>query len=227
MMQRHFEEMISGCKARLVEMGSTAEKMIEMAVTGLVERRGDMQDLVGEMEHKVNEMQIEIDEQVIGILALQHPVAADLRLVVMCSKIAGELERIGDQAVNITQNTAVVLRHPVLKPLVDIPRMAEIVRGMVGAVLDSFIRQDVGLARSVLSTDDRVDELKDQVFRELLTFMMAEPETIPRALPLILVSRNLERIGDHATNIAEEVIYAVKGRDVRHHHGMEMESGKG
>ncbi len=217
-MHRHFEELIAECRSRLVKMGSIAELMIDKAIKSLVDRKVDSHAEITRYEAEVNELQIEIDERVINILALQHPVAADLRLVIMCSKIAGELERVGDQAINICQNTAAIMQHPPLKPLIDIPLMADVARGMLKDSLDSFVRQEVALARRILETDDKVDAFKNQIFRELLTYMMSEPVTIPRALPLILISRNLERVGDHATNIAEEVIYVVQGRDVRHHH---------
>jgi phosphate transport system protein len=217
-MHRHFEEQIAECRERLVRMGTIAEQMIDKAIKCLVDRKTDDHATVNAHEAEVNELQIEIDERVVNLLALQHPVAADLRLVIMCTKIAGELERVADQAVNICQNTVVLLQHPPLKPLIDIPLMADIARAMLKDSLDSFVKQDVDLARRILKEDDKVDAFKNQIFRELLTYMMSEPVTIPRALPLILISRNLERVGDHATNIAEEVIYVVQGRDVRHHH---------
>lgn len=218
MMHRHFEDQIEECKKRLVHMGALAERMIERAIRSLLDRSADLHAALFKMEEEVNELHIEIDDRVLKILALQHPVAGDLRLVVMASKIAGELERIGDQAVNICQNTAVLIEHPPLRPIVDLPLMADIVRGMLKDSLDAFVRRDPGLAQGVLDTDDKVDAFKNQIFRELLTYMMADPGTIPRALPLILISRNLERVGDHATNVAEEVIFLAQGRDVRHHH---------
>jgi phosphate transport system protein len=218
MIHRHFEDQVTELKSRLVQMGTLAESMIDKAVKSLLERTPARHPEVFESEKNVNDLHIEIDERVINLIALQHPVAADLRLVVMCSKIAGELERIGDQAVNICQNTEELLRYPLLKPLVDIPLMAEIARRMLRESLDAFVRQDAPLAQKVLNADDEVDAFKNQIFRELLTYMMSDPGTIPRALALILISRNLERVGDHATNVAEEVIYAVQGRDVRHHH---------
>ncbi len=218
MVHRHFEDQLQELRGRLVQMGTLAESMIERAVKSLLERDAGRHPEVFRSEDQVNGLQIEVDERVINLIALQHPVAADLRLVVMCTKIAGELERIGDQAVNICQNTGELLRYPPLKPLIDIPLMAEIARRMVRESLDAFVRQDAALAQKVLNADDEVDAFKNQIFRELLTYMMADPGTIPRALALILISRNLERVGDHATNIAEEVIYAAQGRDVRHHH---------
>ncbi len=217
-MHRHFDERMSELKGRLVHMGALAEAMIEKTVKSLLDRNAGRHPEIFANEKEVNNLHIEIDEKVINLLALQHPVANDLRLVVMCSKIAGELERIGDQAVNICQNTEALLRYPPLKPLIDIPLMAEIARRMLRESLDAFVRQDAALAQKVLNADDEVDAFKDQIFRELLTYMMSDPGTIPRALALILISRNLERVGDHATNIAEEAIYAAQGRDVRHHH---------
>ena len=215
---RHFEDQLQELKGRLMTMGTAAESMIERAVKSLLDRDAGRHPDVFSTEREVNELHMEVDERVINLIALHHPVAADLRLAVMCSKIAGELERIGDQAVNICQNTAELLRYPPLKPLIDIPLMAEIARRMLRESLDAFVRQDAVLAQKVLNADDEVDAFKNQIFRELLTYMMADPATIPRALSLILISRNLERVGDHATNIAEEVIYWIQGRDIRHHH---------
>jgi phosphate transport system protein len=228
MVHRHFEDHIAELKSRLVHMGALAESMIDKAVRSLLDRSDARHAEVFRQEEEVNALHIEVDERAIGILALQHPVAADLRLVVMCSKIAGELERVGDQAVNICQNTADLLRYPPLKPLIDIPLMADVARAMLRESLDAFVRQDPRLAQKVLDDDDKVDAFKNQIFRELLTYMMSEPGTIPRALDLILISRNLERVGDHSTNIAEEAIYAAQGRDVRHHHekAKRLEEGK-
>jgi len=224
---RHFEDQLQELKGRLVTMGTDAESMIERAVKSLLERDANRLPDVFKTEAEVNQLHIEIDERVINLIALHHPVAADLRLVVMCSKIGGELERIGDQAVNICQNTTELLRYPPLKPLIDIPLMAEIARRMLREALDAFVRQDAALAQKVLNTDDEVDAFKNQIFRELLTYMMADPGTIPRALALILISRNLERVGDHATNIAEEVIYSAQGRDVRHRHEQHKRTEEG
>jgi len=215
---QHFEDQVKDLKSRVMAMGTSAESMIDRAVKSLLDRDASRLAGVFKTEEEVNTFQLEIDDKSINMLALQNPVAKDLRLTVMCSRIAGELERIGDQAVNICQNTQELLRYPPLKPLLDIQQMAEIARRMLRDSLDSFVRGDTALAEKVLKTDDQVDAFKNQIFRELLTYMMADPATIPRALALILISRNLERVGDHATNIAEEVIYVLQGRDVRHHH---------
>jgi phosphate transport system protein len=224
---RHFEDQLQELKGRLVTMGTDAESMIERAVKSLLERDASRLPDVFKTEAEVNQLHIEVDERVINLIALHHPVAADLRLAVMCTKIGGELERIGDQAVNICQNTTELLRYPPLRPLIDIPVMAEIARRMLREALDAFVRKDAALAQKVLNTDDEVDAFKNQIFRELLTYMMADPGTIPRALALILISRNLERVGDHATNIAEEVIYAAQGRDVRHRHEQQKRTEEG
>jgi len=217
-MRRHFEEQIAECNSRLVHMGTVAEGMIEKSIQCLLERNAEGHDEVFRQEDEVNSLHIEIDERVISALALQHPVAADLRLLIMASKIAGELERIGDQAVNICQNTSPLLPHAPIESSTKIRSMADVARQMLRESLEAFVRRDVQLAQKVLDSDDKVDAFKDQIFLELLGYMMSEPTAAPRAVALILISRSLERVADHATNIAEEVIYAAQGRDVRHHH---------
>jgi len=217
-MGRRFEDAIADCNARLAQMGELAELMIAKSVQGLLDRSTQEHNEVFGHEGEVNRLHIEIDERVISALALHQPVATDLRLLVMATKIAGELERVGDQAVNICQNTASLLKHPPAEVLTNLPAMADLVREMLRESLEAFVHRDVELAQKVLDTDDEADDFKDQIFFQLLGSMMTDPPTIPRALALILVARNLERVADHATNIAEEVIYAVQGRDVRHRH---------
>ena len=214
---RHFDEDLDLLKQKLVFMASLAESMIYKAIKSLIERQDSLIQEVGKDEEKVNLLQIEIDELCLKLLALKQPMATDLRFITSAMKINSELERIGDMAVNITQRAAVLIKQPQLKPYIDIPRMADLAQKMVKDSLDSFIKQDVELARSILKRDDEIDLFKDQIFRELLTFMISDASSIPRALELILVSRHLERIGDHATNIAEDVIYMVLGKDIRHH----------
>ena len=162
-------------------------------------------------------LQIEIDDRCFQLIALHHPVAVDLRTIVSVLKINTDLERVGDLAVNIAEAARRYSSHAPVKKLIDIPRMATIAQSMLRDALDAFVRRDLALAQSVLNEDDRLDELKTQIFRELLTYMLQDPGTIEPALDLILVSRHLERIGDHATNIAEDVIFIVSARDVRHH----------
>jgi phosphate transport system protein len=218
MERHHFEEELQALKRRLLNMGALVEERVHLAVQALMERRPEATDKIINGDQDVNDLQIEIDDRCLKLLALQQPMASDLRLITAAMKINSDLERIGDQAVNIAENAARILVHPPLKPLLDLPRMAEITERMTRDSLDAFVRRDPDLARDILGRDDEVDQLKDQVFRVLLTYMMADPATIERALGLILVSRNLERIADHATNIAEDVIFLVEAKDVRHHH---------
>jgi phosphate transport system protein len=218
MERHHFEEELQALKNRLLNMGALVEERVHQATFALIERRPDAIDRVIAGDGDVNDLQIEIDDRCLKLLALQQPMASDLRLITAAMKINADLERIGDQAVNIAENAARILTHPPLKPLIDLPRMAEIAQRMTRDSLDAFVRRDPELARNILARDDEVDQLKDQVFRVLLTYMMADPATIERALGLILISRNLERIADHATNIAEDVIFVVEAKDVRHHH---------
>ena len=201
---------------KIVLMGSTTESMIQIATRALVERNESLTAQVFEKEKEVNLIQIEVDEMAVRLTALQQPVGEDVRFLFMASRIASELERIGDQAVNICQNVHYVLQAPPLKPLVDTPIMAELAQKMVRDSLTAMVHRDCAMADKVMEEEETVDAFRDQIFRTLLTYMMADPGTIQRALSLILISRNLERIGDHATNVAEEVIYWVQGRDVRH-----------
>jgi phosphate transport system protein len=221
MERHHFEDELQVLKQRLLHMGALCEERVHAAVAALMERRLDTAEKIATADDAVNRLQIEIDDRCLKLLALQQPMATDLRLITSAMKINSDLERIGDQAVNIAESVIKLLPHPPLKPQIEIPRMAELAQGMTHDCLDSFVRKDVALARSVLQRDDQVDALKDQVFRVLLTYMMADPGTIERCLALILISRNLERIADHATNIAEDVIFLVEAKDVRHRHEQE------
>ena len=216
MERRHFEQELEELKQRLLWMAGLAEKSVHQAVQALFEKNEELARKVLEEEATINEMQIEIDDRVLRLLALQQPMAVDLRFILSISRINNDLERIGDQAVNIAQSALRVLRHPQVKPYVDLPRMSALAEGMVRDSLNALVQRDAELARSVLVRDDEVDRLRDQIFRELLTYMMENSVVIFPAFELILVAKNLERIGDHATNIAEDVIYMVAGRDVRH-----------
>lgn len=217
-MERHFDEEVKHINEKLIRMASIVEEMIRIAIKSLIDRNNSVLELINPKEKEVNDLQITIDEEIITLIARMQPVATDLRFLIAASKINSELERIADQVINIGQNTLILVKYPQLKPLVDIPLMADVVQKMVHDSLDCYIHKDVDAAQKVLNSDDKVDAFKDQIFRELLTYMMSEPQTIQRALCLILIARNLERIGDHSTNIAEEVIYMVQGRDVRHHY---------
>ena len=213
----HLQEELDQLKARLLAMGGAAEEQVRLAVRTLVARDHELgrQVLVG--DESINKLHIEIDERCFKLLALHQPVATDLRVVVSGVKINSDLERVGDFAVNIAEAALRYITHPSVKPLIDIPRMAEIAQGMLRDALNAYVRHDTVVAQDVLDRDDTLDALKDQVFRELLSFMLEDPGRTVPALELILVSRHLERIGDHATNIAEEVIFIESGRDVRHH----------
>jgi phosphate transport system protein len=213
---RHFDEMLEELLQKVVLMGSITEKMIELAMRALIERNEALSESCLDKEKEVNALQVEVDDKAVKLTALQQPVAADVRFVFMASRIGGELERVADQAVNICQNTHYVLEGPPIKPLVDLPIMAQIAQKMLRNSLTAMSRRDVTLADAVLEDEDTVDAFRDQIFRILLTHMMADPRTIQQAMSLVLISRNLERIGDHATNIAEEIIYWIQGRDVRH-----------
>jgi len=213
----HFQEELDALKSRLLEMGGLAEDRVRLAIKAIVERDGGLVDKVIEGDGPINQFHIEIDGRCVRLLALHQPMAADLRMILSAVKINTDLERVGDLAINIAEAALRYLNHPAVKELIDIPRMAAIAQSMLRDALDAFVHRDTSLAQRVLDADDGLDSLKTQVFRELLTYMLQNPLTIEPSLDLILVSRHLERIGDHATNIAEDVIFMVSARDVRHH----------
>ena len=214
---RHFQEELESLQERLLAMGGLAEERVREAVRSLSSRDPGLVEHVLMGDEPINDLHIEVDDRCFKLLALHQPMAADLRTIVAAVKINTDLERVGDLAVNIAEAAKRYLQHPPVKPLIDIPRMADIAQAMLRDSLDAFVRRDVALAEAVIAEDDRLDGLKTQIFRELLTYMLSDPTTIEPALDLILVSRHLERIGDHATNIAEDVIFMVSARDVRHH----------
>ena len=216
---RHFQEELEQLKNRLLEMGGLAEERVRTAVEGLVARDMALVERVLGGDGPINQLHIEIDNRCFTLLALHQPMAVDLRAIVSAVKINTDLERVGDLAINIAEAVTRYLQHPPVKELIDIPRMARVAQAMLRDALDAFVRRDTALAEAVLNQDDELDGLKTQVFRELLTYMLQSPATIEPALDLILISRHLERIGDHATNIAEDVIFMVSARDVRHHSG--------
>jgi len=217
MERHHFQEQLSGLKERLLAMGGLVEERVRLALQGLVERDGALIDAVLNGDMPVNELHIVIDDLCLKLIALHSPMAADLRGIMAAIKINSDLERVGDMAVNIGEAARRYAIHPPVKRLIDIPRMGATAQSMLRDALDSYVRGDIKLAQKVLDDDDELDTLKTQVFRELLNHMLQDPSTIEPALDLILISRHLERIGDHATNIAEDVIFMVSGRDVRHH----------
>jgi phosphate transport system protein len=215
-MQRHFHEELELVKEKTLKLGSLVETMVERAVASLVDRDSRLADEVIASDQTVDVLDVEIDEDCLRLLALHQPAAKDLRFITTAMKITTDLERMADQAVNICERAIELNEEPQLKPYIDIPIMSQLSQKMMREALDAFVRRDAELARQVIPEDNKVDALKDQIFRELLTFMMEDPRTIPRAIRLILVSRHLERIADHATNIAEMVVFLVEGKNIRH-----------
>ncbi len=215
-MPKKFDQELQGLKQDLLRMGETAEAMIRDAMAALVEREETIIREVMRREDEMDRLQIGIDDHVVRLIVTHAPVAQDLRLLLMAARINSELERIGDQAVEICENVRLLLGVPPLKPLVDLPRMAELAKKMVHGGLVAFMESSPERAMETIRADDQVDALNDQLFRELLTYMVEDTRNIPRALALLLTARSLERIADHATNICEEVVYVVKGQDIRH-----------
>ena len=215
-MQRHFHEELGALKQTLLAMGGLVEDQIRRVMRALVERDDEQARDVIDRDRQVNAYENEIDEKCVELLALHQPAAGDLRFITTAMKIVTDLERIGDQAVNIAQRALELNREPQLKPYIDLPRMAEKAQAMMKESLDAFVSRDATAARRVRGQDEAVDALNHQIFRELLTFMMEDPSTIPRAIRLILIARFLERVADHATNIAEMVVFLVESKIVRH-----------
>ena len=214
---RHFLEELEELQQRLLEMGGLVESAIYNSVLSLSERDEARARQVLNNEARINQMEIAIDDCAVRLLALQQPMARDLRFLTAAIKINSDLERMGDLAVNIVERALSLMKQPPVKPLIDIPQLARLAESMVRRSLDAFVRRDAELARQVLLSDDAVDDLRDAIYQELVGFMERDPSTVSRSLDLIFVARNLERIADHATNIAEDVLFLVQGVDVRHH----------
>ena len=216
-METHFQKELQELKDDLLKMATVVEEAISTAVQSLVKRDSDLAKKTFEGEDQINRMEIDIEDKCLKLLALMQPLAADLRFITSAMKIITDLERMGDQAVNIAERAISLNEEPQIKPYIDIPRMAEITQSMVKDVLDAFVNRNPKLARSVCERDDLVDGLNEQVFRELLTYMMSDAKTITRAVHLMIVCRCLERIADHATNIAEDVIFMIDALVIKHH----------
>ena len=214
---RHFQEQLATLKERLLVMGGLAEERVRAIMEALVERDLSLVERVQSGDEPLNQLHIEIDDRCFKLLALHQPMAVDLRSIVSAVKINTDLERVGDLAVNIAEAVGRYMQHPPVKELIDIPRMAVTAQDMLRDALDAYVRRDTALAQAVLDRVDELDTLKTMVFRELLTHMLKDQGTIEPSLDLILISRHLERIGDHATNVAEDVIFMVSAKDVRHH----------
>jgi len=224
MIETHLQKELQKLKENLLKMAALVEEAIRDAVQSLSKRDSDLAEKTFQFEDRINKLENDIDEMCLKLLALRQPMAADLRFITSAMKITTDLERMGDQAVNIAERAISLNQEPQIKPYIDIPKMAEIAQSMVKDVLDAFVNQDSKLARSVCERDDLVDRLNDQVFRELLTYMMADAKTITRAVHLMIVCRCLERIADHATNIAEDVIFMLDARVIKHHADAKEES---
>lgn len=218
-MERHFIQELDALKTNLIKMGSFTEQAIATSIRALLERRADLAQEVIAQEQRINAFEIEIDDAVVDLLALQQPVATDLRFILAASKINNDLERIGDHAVNIAESALQCAGKQPVKPLEDIPVMAQTTQTMLREAIDGFIRIDSALCRKVLRCDDIIDDLNKRVFRDLVELIRQKPETLEESLELIRVSRNLERVADLATNIAEEVIFMAEARVVKHHLG--------
>jgi|KBSMisStaDraftv2_1062788.scaffolds.fasta_scaffold18885_2 phosphate transport system protein len=219
---RHFADELHLLTARLREMGVASEAQVSRSMRGLVEADRTLLRQVIAGDESINRLHLEIDDRAFKLLALFQPVAVDLRSIVSAVKINSDLERIGDLAVNIAEAADRYVSHAPVKPLVDLPQMAKLAVSMLHQALEAFVSEKIALAQSVLAEDDVLDNLKDQVFRDLLQIMIREPQTVEPGLDLILISRHLERVGDHATNIAEDVIFIVEARDVRHQGGQHV-----
>jgi phosphate transport system protein len=216
MTQRHFDEELADLKTKLLRMAAQTEDQIDQALTALVTRDSALAREVITRDHQINALDVEIDEESIRLLALHQPAARDLRLVTTAMKIATELERISDLSENVSERVIELNEEPQLKPYIDIPMMGNMARGMVKQSIDAFVKEDAQLARKVLADDDYVDDLMEQLFRELLSFMLEDTRTISRAIRLSFIAKYLERMADHATNIAELVVYLVEGKIIRH-----------
>lgn len=214
---RHFVEELEHLKTKLLEMGALVEASIQRSVSAVTQKDRNAAEEVFRNEDRVNSIEIEIDDFAIKLLALHQPMAADLRLIVAALKINTDLERMGDLSVSIAERAMSLMEGPVIKSMIDIPHIAGLVQSMVRKALDAFVMRDADLACSVLASDDAVDSLRTASYHELASFMEKNPANIQQALHLMSVTRNLERIADHSTNIAEDVLFLVKGVDVRHH----------
>jgi phosphate transport system protein len=212
----HYEMELQDIKEKLIYLGALTEKAIESAMKSLMERDAGLARKVIEADAEIDRLDTELEEKCISVLALRQPAAKDLRFITTAIKITGHLERIGDMAVNIAEKAIILSQEPQLKPYIDLPRMSEIVRNMIKECLDSFVNEDLEIAEKVALEEDEVDKLNEQIFRELLTFMLEDPRTIHRATIIMQISKNLERVADHAKGVADMVIYLVTGKNIRH-----------
>jgi phosphate transport system protein len=212
----HYEQQLRELKNKLLLMSHKAEQMISDSIRSLVERRPNLAEAVIARDDEIDKLEMEVDDLCYGLLALEQPVASDLRLIATAMKIVKDIERIGDIGVNIGERVVELIQEPELKPIVDLPIMAEAAQKILNESLDAFVNSDTELAQKVISKDDFLDKLYEQIFRELLTYMLEDPRSVSRAIKLIFIAKALERVGDHSANVAEMVIFLVKGQDIRH-----------
>jgi phosphate transport system protein len=224
-LERHFHQELEALKEQLLGMGGRAEAIVNKAVEALKRRDAGLAQAVIDDDRALDQMEIDVEERCVSLLALQQPMAGDLRFITSALKISNDLERIGDHAVNIAEGAVALAGMPQLKPLVDIPRMADLALGMLREALDAFVHRDAATARRICRRDDAVDDLNRQLFRELVSYMIENPATVGRALELIRVAHNLERVADMATNVAEEVVFIAEARIIKHRHEEQAEEG--
>ncbi len=222
---RMFEAELTELRQKLLTLGGLVEQAIASSVRALTERNVKLAEEVIEQDKRINVLEVEVDELCLRLLALRQPAASDLRFITLALKIVTDLERMGDLAVNVAERAIQLAEEEQLKPWIDIPKMAELAQGMLKQALDAFVEGDTKRARDVLDRDAQVDELYHQIFRELLTYMLEDPKTTRRAMAILFVAKHLERIADHATNVAEMVIFFVEGRDIRHPRSRFAKSG--
>jgi phosphate transport system protein len=223
--ERHFHQELETLKEQLLRMGGRAEAIVNKAVEALKRRDVELAHAVFEDDRFLDQMEIDVEERCVSLLALQQPMAGDLRFITAALKISNDLERVGDHAVNIAEGAVALAGMPQLKPLVDIPRMADLALAMLREALDAFVHRDSATARRICLRDDDVDDLNRQLFRELVSYMIEDPSTVSRALEFIRVAHNLERVADMATNVAEEVVFIAEARIIKHHHEERQEEG--
>ena len=216
MMERHMDQALHEVRQLLLRMGGMVEEMVAGSIQALLDRDTARSDSIVEQDSAVDQLQIDIDKACETIMATQQPTAVDMRFLVAVMKINTDLERIGDLAANMSKSVRALNQTPQLKPYVDLPRLTALVRDMVHRSLDAFVERDTQEAIDVCISDDQVDALYEQLFRELLTYMIENPKNVTRGLQLLFICRDLERVADHATNIAEDVVFYVEGKDIRH-----------
>jgi phosphate transport system protein len=215
-MERHFDEELNNLKKSILKMASLVDEAIGRSIKALIERNAEMAQSVEDDDNAIDMLEIEIDMLCLDLLARRQPIAIDLRFITSVMKINGDLERIGDLAANIGHKTKILIKYPQLKPLIDVPKMAELVRSMLKDAITALVGKNSEIARAITSRDSEVDNLYVQVFREILTYMMEDSENIKTGIEIILIAKHVERMADHITNVAEDIVYMVEGKTIKH-----------